>query len=839
MKKIIAIIFCFIFVTSFSSASTEYILKKKTKSSASKNKVEKKKDGYAKLFKEKKKLTSCKTNDVGLFLYDDKLYMELPLSNMGREFLISSVISSSSSLLLNGKNANQPLCVVIDKIDTLAVLKAPRGIYAVDTGERDLQNGVEGSHSEPIIAVFPIKAWNADSTKFVFDVTSFFKSSDKRIFDVTNEPYGDGLSISSVSVKSENEFFEDIVAYDKCVCVNKTFSGELTLRMMLGEISDKPFCQFNLQTLITLLPESANMMKPREANGNVGTGYVRFEDFRNVADVKKGYYVTRRRYQKGDDITFYVDTIMSESWRNAVAKAAEGWNDAFEHQNLGRPIKLLPYLADSSFNSGDPLKNIISFANNMEQSVTTRNIIDPRTGEILSSRIRIPRNLVNDVRRNGITKMAEVDERYRTYYIPDDLLCEILQARVLTAFGRSLGLSTNLSGSAAYSPEQLRSPEFTQKYGITASVMDGMIYNYLAMPGDKERGVVLTFNKPGICDEFVLKYLYTPVYNEDIATLKSWVLEQAGDARYKYGKKTLLLAKDPSSLEIDMGNDPIEASRSLRHHLRYVAQNASTWFDIDHLPTDFNNLFPEFIVREIINHLQDYLRMYVGGVYQSDWNHGSLLPVTNPVSKKLQHDVVMEMLMGFDDLSWVDANADFIRMHGVTNDVDAWGIINQLSLRILFTRLKNMNISVDHSENPYTQENLLDDIEDFVFASVKSKKPISHKEIMKMWNYSTLLINASDELTAISNAKKQKGNNSFVNLSEDDVFYNEKGVEPTTQLEYYHSIDLSPILYKRLQRAKNLLMKAKMLSSNENDKNKVQFVIMIADRVLNNQITNN
>ena len=110
---------------------------------------------------------------------------------------------------------------------------------------------------------------------------------------------------------------------------------------------------------------------------------------------------------------------------------------------------------------------------------------------------------------------------------------------------------------------------------------------------------------------------------------------------------------------------------------------------------------------------------------------------------------------------------------------------------------------------------------------------------MKMWNYSTLLINASDELTAISNAKKQKGNNSFVNLSEDDVFYNEKGVEPTTQLEYYHSIDLSPILYKRLQRAKNLLMKAKMLSSNENDKNKVQFVIMIADRVLNNQITNN
>ena len=102
MKKIIAILVCSLLLPYVSDTSIGIMAKKKTKSNVTKTKVEKKKEGYTKLFKEKNKLTSCKTNDIGLFLYDEKLYMELPLSNMGREYLISSVISNSSSLLLNG-----------------------------------------------------------------------------------------------------------------------------------------------------------------------------------------------------------------------------------------------------------------------------------------------------------------------------------------------------------------------------------------------------------------------------------------------------------------------------------------------------------------------------------------------------------------------------------------------------------------------------------------------------------------------------------------------------------------------------------------------------------------
>lgn len=106
--------------------------------------------------------------------------------------------------------------------------------------------------------------------------------------------------------------------------------------------------------------------------------------------------------------------------------------------------------------------NTIAFLNNNNSEVTAYNVTDLRTGEILSTKIGVPRDLAVSVRRNGVYQMAEIDPRFRTYYIADEVICENLTARMLKAFGLSLGLATNLAGSAAYSPEELRSPEFTQ-----------------------------------------------------------------------------------------------------------------------------------------------------------------------------------------------------------------------------------------------------------------------------------------------------------------------------------------------------------------------------------------
>lgn len=788
---------------------------------------------YKKLFKKPEQLTTCHTRDLTLYLYEEKLYMELPVRNLGREFLVSSVVTSSTSMQLNGANAGPSSCFVIDRVDTLVTFRKPQGNYVLDATDNGLQEAFRQSRAEAFLSVYPIKAWSKDSANIVFDATAFFRATNKSIFDLKGQPYGDGTTISAVSAKSEGETIDAVEAFDRCVSISRTFTADVTMTFMIVQKTET--CQFSLQTVVALLPENYEMMRPREASGSVGTGYVVYDDFRTPENTRKGYYATRRNYQPGGEIILYVDTLLSDSWRAAVQRAADGWNDAFEHQDLGRPFVLRSYPKDSTFSSSNPLLNIVSLANSTESSFTVRNVTDPRTGEILSTRIRVPRNLAHGVRRTGIVKMAETDSRYRTYYLPDDLLCDILQARMLTALGRSLGLATNLAGSAAYSPAQLRSPEFTQQYGFTASVMDAMIYNYVAMPGDKERGVVLTFQKPGVCDEFVLKYLYTPIAQKDEArVLKHWIREHAGDPRYKYGRRTPLYAPDPTAQQVDMGNDPIAASQAWLQHLKYVAKHGREWFDIDHLPTDFVNLFPEFIAVDLIDMIGKYLRYYVGGVYHNEWVEGSSVPLEVSVPRQLQHDVVMEMLEQYDDLSWVDAEPAFTEMHGVTNSVDNWGLAGGLLLPQIIGRLSRMDYSIDRSSNPYTHRDFLNDMESYAFKSVKAGRRVTDKDVLKMEQFVSALIQVTPELKDISSRKQ--GAASALALTDDpsdlSATLPDAGVEPNMSLTYYHATDLAPIVLAKLKELRPQLVRAKGLAPDDFCRSKLDYVLLRIDRVL-------
>ena len=77
--------------------------------------------------------------------------------------------------------------------------------------------------------------------------------------------------------------------------------------------------------------------------------------------------------------------------------------------------------------------------------------------------------------------------------------------------GACLGLAVNYAGSQAIPTDSLRSPSFTQRYGISASIMDALPYNFVALTRRQERGVVLMQERPGVYDEYVVDWLYRPV----------------------------------------------------------------------------------------------------------------------------------------------------------------------------------------------------------------------------------------------------------------------------------------------------------------------------------------
>ena len=107
----------------------------------------------------------------------------------------------------------------------------------------------------------------------------------------------------------------------------------------------------------------------------------------------------------------------------------------------------------------------------------------------------MPRDFAESARKEAVYTIAHTDRRYAGYYLSDEAVCEVLTAKVMQRMAAALGLAPNLTGSMAYSPEQLRDPSYTQKYGFTASVTDDVLFNYAARPGDRERGVATIIAK--------------------------------------------------------------------------------------------------------------------------------------------------------------------------------------------------------------------------------------------------------------------------------------------------------------------------------------------------------
>ena len=115
----------------------------------------KKKSVYDKLFKDKKKHTVNK-GTITVHQYEDKIYLELPIELMGRDFLVNSAITTASDISLAGTKAAQSRYLIIDKTDSLILFRDPK--YNVRLNEQDdnQEAAFALSRSNAIYKAFPI-----------------------------------------------------------------------------------------------------------------------------------------------------------------------------------------------------------------------------------------------------------------------------------------------------------------------------------------------------------------------------------------------------------------------------------------------------------------------------------------------------------------------------------------------------------------------------------------------------------------------------------------------------------------------------------------------------------
>ena len=492
-----------------------------------------------------------------------KLYLEIPDSAYSRMYMLGSRITGTSDGqdYVAGQMNTRPFPVTFSTDGRNVYMHQVQSLRVVKAGDA-IESSFQRNNMDPVLKGFKVAAKDKQST--FIDVTAFFGGNEKCISPIQDAgPLGKLLGTDS---KLKGTFQSEASG----ICEVKAFSENIEIESMLsfqltGAVQ-KPY-SVRLRRSLFVLPDDP--MPMRVQDNRVGYFYTDKSIFDSDADrIDERTYIHRwrlepkaedvERYYQGElvepqrQIVFYVDSAFPEKWRQTIKDGIEVWNRAFEAAGFKNAIKALDYPKDDSQFDPDNMRyNCFRYVTTETANAMGPSYVDPRTGEILSADVIWYHNIVSLLHHWRFIQTGAVDKRVRTSKFSDDMMCESVKYAASHEVGHTLGLMHNMGASYSYPVEKLRDPQFTQQYGTTPSIMDYARNNYVAQPGDLERGVKLTPPDLGVYDIYAINWGYRLVKgaktpDDEKPQLEKWIQEKAGDPMYEFGAQQMFSTVDPT-----------------------------------------------------------------------------------------------------------------------------------------------------------------------------------------------------------------------------------------------------------------------------------------------------
>ena len=696
-------------------------------------------------------LKDCVASDsTGLMIMHrtkDKVLVEFPVRLLEKEMLLASSIINISD---NGEGVvgqfTSPEVMFRfvrngKKLEARMMTNQP--LMREETGKEGVASSLLKSASGGVYKSFKIEAFAKDSSSVLVNLAPLFleHSDYSNPFSsyAPNSMYG--MVTRKFRCDTSRSFLKDIHSYPDnisvtCVLgydVDYTAFGTITMQRNVP-------VTVTAARMLVLLPETP--MDIRYANQKVNTAFlVRKQYVDEMSPLKSTHLVKRWRLEPSDKaafkrgekvepkkpIVFYIDTLMPDSWKPYIKEGVEEWNKSFEKIGYLNAVQAKEWPKGTDFSSSNIRHSSICYAPDWMYMAQTSMHTDPRTGEILNASVYIHHNFLSLLYSGRCTQTMASDPTARTLTLSEKQMGELLKVGIAQQVGRCLGLTDNMGASYHYPVDSLRSAEFTRQHGLTASVMDNIMCNYIAQPEDVEKGAVLVQPGIGPYDYFPIRYLYAPVVadkpEKELVTLNKWVEDAYTAHEYHYGPRQEFYALyDPTALYWDLGDDPFKAADYQIQNLKISIANFMKWYAKEDYDISRRAELYASLIKLFTNRAME-LSFWIGGLYLDEGKEG----ISFPVSKEMQQKALNYLVKMSMDLDWL-TNAE------VKSSLELQDLIvdktRKYIFQLLFDRIRYVALCSEKSDGEYSVKNYMDDIHSIVWKGVLQNRVLTNTEML-------------------------------------------------------------------------------------------------------------